>query len=92
LTPQIGFFLILFDIEPVGTGKEFPVYGPGGFSLVVQAMFGKFHRKSMEGASVEAGYKTFHYLMGNEVKVVELLELLYIDQILHKNTRLKPQK
>ena len=44
-------------------------------------MFGKFNRKTMKGAAVKTGYKTFHHLVSNQPEIIELVKLFYIEYI-----------
>jgi hypothetical protein len=45
-------------------------------------VFGKFNRKAMKRAAVQAGNKTFNNLAGNQSKVIKLVKLFYVENIL----------
>jgi hypothetical protein len=79
LTAKVGFFFVLLDKQPVGTGKQFPVEVFGRFAGIVEAVLCKFHRKTMKRTSVQAGDKPFDHLLRDEFEVIELLKLLYVE-------------
>jgi len=84
LTPQVGFFLKTFDKNFVRAGKHFPVYIPGTFALVVQAVFGKFDRKTMKRTAVQPNDKTFHDLPGQQFEVAaQGTDVLIFENIRH---------
>lgn len=67
-TAQIGLLLKAFDEKLVGTGKEFPVDVTGGFAGIVEPMFGKFDRETVEGTLVETSDEAFDNLLGEEIE------------------------
>ena len=62
LATQVGFFLIAFHEEFLRAAIEFPIDMANRFARVVEAMFGKLDRKTVEGAFVQACDKPFHDL------------------------------
>lgn len=88
LAAQVGFLFVLLYKKLVGSRIEFPVDVLGRFALVVEAVLGKFHRKAMKRAAVQTGNKAFYHFAGNQPEVIELMKLLYVENILQneKNT------
>ena len=52
LAAQVSLLLVAFHEEFLGAAIEFPVDMADGLACVVEAMFGKLHRKTVEGTLV----------------------------------------
>jgi hypothetical protein len=52
LTAKVGFLFISFYEEFFCASVEFPVDMTNGFASVIEAMFGKFYRKTVVGTLV----------------------------------------
>ena len=64
LAAQVGFFFEPFDKKFVRATVHLPVDVAGGFAGVVQAVFGKFDRKTVKRAFVQPNNKAFYNLTG----------------------------
>jgi hypothetical protein len=56
----------------------------GRFSGVIQPMLSKFNRKAMKRTSVQTSDKTFDHLFRDKLKVIELLKLLYVEDVVQE--------
>lgn len=74
LATQVGFFLVAFHKHFIGAAKDFPIDIFGGFSGVVEAVFGKFNREPVKRRFVQAYQKTFHHLPGKQFNIVEFFD------------------
>jgi hypothetical protein len=83
LAAKIGFFFVLFHKQTIGSRKQFPVEVFGRFSGIVQTVLSKFDRKTVKRTSVQSGNKTFNHLFRDEFEVIELLQLLDVEEIVH---------
>jgi len=74
LAAKVGFFLVPFYVQTVGSSEELPVDIFNRLALIVKAMFGKLNRKTMKRAFVKSGNKPFNHLTGKQFKRAELIK------------------
>ena len=72
LTTQVGLLFVAFDKEFLRAAIKFPVDMTDGLARIVQAMFGKLHRKTMERTLVQTRDESLHNLTSQELKAAEL--------------------
>lgn len=56
----------------------------GGFTAVINAVFGKLHRKAVKRTLVQAGNKSLYHLAGEKFKSANSVDFLYIERVTHK--------
>ncbi len=72
LAAQVGFLLVTLDEEFLSAAIQFPVDMTNGFARVVEAMFGKLDRETMERTLVQTRDESLHNLTRQELKAAEL--------------------
>ena len=69
MTAKIRLFFISLGVQLVCFGKQFPVDMLCTFAGVIDLMFSKFSRESVEGTFVNATDKSFDYLIGKQFEI-----------------------
>ena len=72
LAAEVGLLLVAFHEELFGATVKFPVDMTNRLARVVEAMFGEFNRKTVEGTLVQASDKPLHDLTCQKLEAAEL--------------------
>ena len=79
LAAQVGLLFVALDEEFLRVAIEFPVDMADGFARVIEAMFGKLNRKTVEGTLMQTRDESFHDLTRQELQTAELRQPVSID-------------
>jgi hypothetical protein len=92
MAPQVGLVLIPFGVKAVRFGEEFPVNVLGTLPGIINLMLGKFGRKPMERAFVDAADETLNNLMGQKLQILEKLRFVKFRSDIHRCWKYKTKK
>ena len=67
LATKVGLFLVAFHEELLRAAIQFPINMTYGFACIVEAMFGKLNRKTVEGTLMQTSDESLHDLTCQEL-------------------------
>ena len=78
---EVGLFLVLLDVQPVGAGEKLPVDIAGLVAELVRPMLGEFNRESAAGRAMQPPEKTLDDALGDQLDSAQAGDFVRIEEV-----------
>ena len=77
---EIGFLLVLLQIQPLGAAQQFPIHVPDIIAGDIFAVLGEFDGKAAQGGFMFAGHEAFDHVPRLQAEIFGLIDGCRVQQ------------